>query len=64
MAAMDTEPTQFTIELTPAAEPIAGRIEAVGGEAREFAGYIGLIAALEALTGPPEPQPARTEGSG
>ena len=64
VAAMDAEPTQFTIELTAAAEPIAGRIEAVGGEARGFAGYIGLIAALEALTGPPAPPPARTEGSG
>ena len=61
---MDAQRTRFTIDLIPAAEPIAGRIESAGGEAREFAGYIGLIAALEALTSPPVPQPARAEGRG
>jgi hypothetical protein len=54
---MEREPTRLTIDLTPDAEPIAGRIESMGGESREFAGYMGLIAALDALTSRPATDP-------
>jgi len=40
---------RIDLDLDLGSEPVAGRLAVVGGAARGFTGYAGLIAALEAL---------------
>jgi hypothetical protein len=38
-----------TVELSPGSEQIAGEVRAEDGRARRFTGYVGLMAAIEAV---------------
>ena len=55
------ETVRLTIDLEPAGDPIAGRIRTSGGEEHAFTGYMGLIAALDALR--PEVEVRSEDGS-
>ena len=48
-AAAPTAPLSLTLELDPAAEPIAGSLRDGGSLPRPFVGWLGLLAALDAV---------------
>ena len=48
---MEPLPGQITVDLTPGADPIAGRVHAHDQDPRAFIGWTGLFAALRAATG-------------
>jgi hypothetical protein len=55
----------FTLELEPAAEPIAGLLREPGGAEHEFHGWLGLAGALErAIEHDSRQSPRASEGSG
>jgi hypothetical protein len=53
---MDGDATTISLELRLSAGSLSGRAENGDGGEREFSGWLGLLAAVDALL-PPEPEP-------
>ena len=59
MRSMDDDRTiRIALELDLHGDEVRGRASSDGGAPRDFVGWLGLIAALDALVAPPEPEPA------
>jgi hypothetical protein len=59
------ETVVIRLELQPSDDSLRGRASDASGAARDFVGWVGLVAAIDALVprGPPAPGPgAATEG--
>ena len=63
---MTGETVVIRLELHPSDDSLRGRASDASGAARDFVGWVGLVAAIDALVpgGPPSPgAAASTEGS-